>query len=146
MSWLNVVFVRCHQLVNETAPTPHYGYPSRRYLRSPDGHHRSRPFTQRSLGCDISRRLHCRRLLLHIFDQLRQPGGHNRSNLLRYLQGFNPPVPMFILCQIIGCLLAVGVMRVTHPNSDTPSLLFVCIHNAGRSQWLLSCATTPWDR
>ena len=23
--------------------------------------------------------------------------------------------PMFILCQIIGCLLAVGVMRVTHP-------------------------------
>jgi len=23
--------------------------------------------------------------------------------------------PMFIVCQFVGCLLAVGVMRVTHP-------------------------------
>ena len=30
--------------------------------------------------------------------------------------GINPAnAPMFILCQFVGCLLAVAVMRVTHP-------------------------------
>ena len=40
--------------------------------------------------------------------------------------------PMFILCQIIGCLLAVGVMRVTHPKWVIPPQCF-CVRPQRRT-------------
>ena len=49
---------------------------------------------------------------------------------------------MFVLMQLVGGAVALGLVRFLypdpvqedHPMSDRPTVLFVCVHNAGRSQ------------
>ena len=48
-------------------------------------------------------------------------------------------VPMFLLMQLVGGALALALVRLLFPPTSEavhvkPSVLFVCVHNAGRSQ------------
>ena len=52
----------------------------------------------------------------HVLDQLRQPGDHDRPDVLRHLRGDRSLVrPAFIVAQVIGGALAVAVIRVLYP-------------------------------
>ncbi|MFM2072266.1 MAG: hypothetical protein RLZZ623_2529, partial [Actinomycetota bacterium] len=42
--------------------------------------------------------------------------------------------PMFIAMQVVGAGAAFGLVRFLFPARDVPEVLFVCVHNAGRSQ------------
>jgi arsenate reductase len=42
--------------------------------------------------------------------------------------------PMFIVMQLLGLAIAIPVINFLWPPRRTPEVLFVCIHNAGRSQ------------
>ena len=59
---------------------------SHRYLRSPHGHHRSRPLTQRPLGAISVAAYIAGAYFFTSSTSFCQPGSHNRSNLLRYLR------------------------------------------------------------
>ncbi len=50
-------------------------------------------------------------------------------------------VPMFVLAQLVGGVVGLGLVRLLFPAStrrlsmsEMPTVLFVCVHNAGRSQ------------
>ena len=63
------------------------------------------------------RRVHRGGVLLHVLDQLRQPGHHHRPDVLGHASpGIAPSsVPAFIAAQIVGGALAVVVIRALYP-------------------------------
>ena len=89
------------------------------------------------------RRLHRRGVLVHQLHQLRQPGGDVARMFSDTFAGIAPAsVPPFVLMQLVGG--ALGARARLRPAPDprsaagdpmtTPTVLFVCVHNAGRSQ------------
>ena len=59
---------------------------------------------------------HRRRVLLHLLDQLRQPGHHHRAHVLEHLRRDRTrPGPGFIAAQIVGGALAVALVRLLYP-------------------------------
>ena len=119
---------------------------------------RSRTVPERPGG---HRRLHRCGLLLHQLDQLRQPGHHRGPDVLQHLRRHRPLLGTAAssLAQVVGGVLAVlaiscstrtsprprpptssspiGIGRPGRRRSsdvtDKPVVVFLCVHNAGRS-------------
>ena len=73
------------------------------------------------------RRLHRRRLLVHVVDLLRQPRGHDRPHAQQHLRRHPPGiVPAFIVMQVLGALLAVALGVFLFP--DIPAIDLVVPH------------------
>ena len=107
------------------------------------------------------RRLHRRRLLVHVLDQLRQPGGHHRPHADRHVRRHPPglasrassspscvggragrrprplPSPGPPRTSGAGRRPPRPVLKKERPMADRPTVLFLCVHNAGRSQMAL---------
>jgi arsenate reductase (thioredoxin) len=60
--------------------------------------------------------------------------------LTNTFSGIEPSsAPMFIVFQLVGCVIAIAAIRILYPRQggimkEVPEVLFVCVHNAGRSQ------------
>ena len=118
------------------------------------------------------RRLHRGGVLVHVVDQLRQPRGHDRPIAHRHVRRHRARAacPAFVVAQIVGALLAVVAGAVPsaracprpisscpttegrdhampeHDHDAPPTVLFLCVHNAGRSQMALGWFRAPGRR
>ncbi len=79
------------------------------------------------------RRLHRRGVLLHLLDQLRQPGDHRRPHVLRTPSPGSPPPrsPAFVAAQITGGVLAFAVVRALYPGVTPAEAADVVVPHPG---------------
>ena len=114
------------------------------------------------------RRLHRRRLLVHQLHRFANPAVTIGRMFSDTFAGIAPTsVPLFIAAQLVGAAVGVGLVLLLYPDAAAaaddvvvphttdsspegrdrrhdprqPSVLFVCVHNAGRSQMAAGCCT-----
>ena len=59
-------------------------------------------------------------VLVHVVDLVRQPGGDGGGGPYQNFAGIRPSsAPMFIVMQLIGCAVAIGLLQVLYPATPT---------------------------
>ena len=96
-----------------SSPFPVRGH---RHPRAAAGDLRAGPVRAGPDSPGRGRRLYRRGVLVHVLDELRQPGHHHRPDVLRHLRGDRPGLgARFIGAQIIGGVLAIAIIKTLYP-------------------------------
>ena len=109
-----------------------------RHARADAGDLRAGPVRAQPVRPGRGGRLYRRGVLLHLLDQLRQPGHHHRPDVLGHLRRASPRprCRAFIAAQILGGVLAVGIIKALYPAitpADAADIIVPHHGDAGRA-------------